>query len=65
MTYLKLKILILIKFYWMKNNTKIFLVHDILYKSFIGAKLLYIRFDKVDGFNKVDGSIEFLIGLDI
>ena len=47
---LKLKILILI------------LVYDISYRSLIGVKPLYIRFDKVDGFIIVyDGATYLLL----
>ena len=37
------------------------LAYDISYKTLITAKLLPIRFDKVDGFIKVYGGIRYLI----
>ena len=52
MTYIKLKILILMIFYWIKNHENI-LVYDISYKTLIGAKPVYIMFDKVDRFIRV------------
>ena len=37
------------------------LVYNISYKTLIGAKLLHIRFDKVDGFIKIFDSTEYLV----
>ena len=37
------------------------LVYDISYKTFIGAKPLRIRFDKVDGFIRVYNGARYLV----
>ena len=42
-----------------KSDKNVF-VYDILYKAFIGAKPLDIRFDKVDGFIRVYGGTRYL-----
>ena len=40
-----------------EKSHKNILIYNILYKSFIGAKPLHVRFDKMDGFIRVyDGS---------
>ena len=36
------------------------LIYDFLYKTLIGAKLLHIRFDKVDGFIRVYDGTRYL-----
>ena len=45
----------------MKNNKKNVLVYNISLKTLIGAKLLCIRFDKVDGLIKVYLGTRFLV----
>ena len=37
------------------------LIYGISYKSFMGAKLLLIRFGKIDGFIKTYGGIRYLV----
>ena len=37
------------------------LVYDVSYKTLIGAKLLRLRFDKVDGFIRVYSRIKYLV----
>ena len=37
------------------------LVYSISYKTLIGAKLLHIRFDKVDGFIKIFDGTRYLV----
>ena len=37
------------------------LIYDLSYKTLIGAKLLRLRFDKVDGFIRVYGRIKYLV----
>ena len=44
-----------------KKSYKDFLVYNISYKPLIVAKLLHIRFDKIDGFIRVYGRIRYLI----
>ena len=51
-----MKILILI-FYLDEKSLENILIYNISHKTFIGAKPLHIRFDKVDGFIRVyDGT---------
>ena len=45
-----LMILISIIFYWMKNYTIFFLIHDVAYKILLDLKPLRIIFVKVDGY---------------
>ena len=52
-----LMILMLIQFYYIKNNTKIFQFITFYTKKIMDAKSLGIRFDKVEGIIKIyDGS---------
>ena len=37
------------------------LIYDISYKTLIGAKLLHIRFDKIDGFIRVYDGTRYLV----
>ena len=60
MTLTKLKILILIIFYRMKNHTKNILANGISYKTLTGAKPLRIRFDEVDGFTRICKGTRYL-----
>ena len=45
----------------MKNDTKIFLVYNISYKTWIDAKPLRIRFDRIDGFIRVYDGPRYLV----
>ena len=56
----------------MDEKCKNILIHNILFRSFIGPKLLNILFDKRDGFMRdydyylaLEDIIPFMIGLDI
>ena len=40
------------------------LIYDIPYKTSTGAKLLHIRFDKIDGFIKIHNKITYLVLFD-
>ena len=44
-----------------KNSYKNILVYDISYKTLIGAKLLHISFDQVDGFIRVYYGIRYSV----
>ena len=46
------------KLYKKYKNT---LIYDILYKTFMDAKLLHIRFDKIHGFIKIYDEIRYLV----
>ena len=59
MTKLNLKILILIIFSYNEKSNKNILIYDISYKTLIGAKPLRIRFDKINGFIRVDDGIRY------
>ena len=48
-TDLKLKILILVIFYWIKSHMKMFWFMTFYKKIFVGAKPLRVSFDKIDG----------------
>ena len=37
------------------------MIHNTLCKTFIGAKPLYIRFEKIDGFIKIYDGTKYLI----
>ena len=61
-TELKLKILILVIFYWIKSHMKIFWFMTFYKKTFVGAKPLRISFDKIDGiFTVFDGNRYFVL----
>ena len=59
MTKLNLKILVLIILSYNEKPNKNILIYDISYKTLIGAKPLRIRFDKINGFIRVDDGIRF------
>ena len=44
-----------------KENNENILIYDILYKTSTGAKPLRIRFDKIDGFIKINDKIRYLV----
>ena len=44
-----------------KNRYENILIYDISYKTFMVAKLLRIRFDKISGFIKIYDGIKYLI----
>ena len=47
------------------NETyKIILIYDISYKTSMGAKLLHIRFSKIDSFIKIHDQIRYLVLFD-
>ena len=47
-----------------KENYKIIIIYDILCKTSMGAKPLRIRFDKIDGFIKINDKIKHLVLFD-
>ena len=47
-----------------KEKYEIILIHDVSHKTSKGAKLLLIRFDKIDGFIKNHNGIKYLILFD-
>ena len=59
MTYLNLKILILIIFFWNKNHTKYFYLSYFVWN--FGIKPLLIKFNKIDGFLRVYDGTRYLV----